>query len=125
MALPAITLIGNVCAEPNLVFTPNGKAMAKIRVACGERKKDNLGNWVDGDTTFLDCTVWGNQAETAIESITKGTPVVVVGKLKQRIVEKDGHKATYFDVAVDSLAVDTKRLVKSQASDPWAESSPF
>ena len=126
MALPLITLQGNVCMEPNLQFTANGKAMAKVRVACGERKKDDLGNWVDGDTTFLDCTLWGHQAESAVESITKGTPVIVIGKLKQRTIEKDGVKSTYFDVAVDSLAVDVKRSAKIDPSDPWGGgTSPF
>ena len=126
MALPTITLAGNVCLEPNLQFTANGKAMARIRVACGERKKDDLGNWVDGDTTFLDCTVWGAAAESAVESVTKGTPVIVIGKLKQRTVEKDGVKSTYFDVAVDSLAVDVKRSAKIDPSDPWGGgTSPF
>lgn len=126
MALPLITLQGNVCLEPNLQFTPNGKAMARLRVACGERKKDELGNWVDGDTTFLDCTIWGSAAESAVESITKGTPVIIIGKLKQRTVEKDGSKTTYFDVNVDSIAVDVKRSAKLEPSDPWGSgTSPF
>jgi single-strand DNA-binding protein len=126
MALPAITLQGNVCLEPNLQFTPNGKAMARIRVACGERKKDEQGNWIDGDTTFLDCTIWGSAAESAVESVTKGTPVIIIGKLKQRTVEKDGSKVTYFDVNVDSIAVDVKRSAKLEPSDPWSNgTSPF
>lgn len=127
MALPTITLAGNVCLEPNLQFTANGKAMARIRVACGERKKDDLGNWVDGDTTFLDCTVWGSAAESAVESITKGTPVIVIGKLRQRSYEnKEGAKVTTFEVSVDSLAVDVKRSAKIDPSDPWGGgTSPF
>ena len=125
MALPLITLQGNVCLEPNLQFTPSGMAMARIRVACGERKKDEQGNWVDGDTTFLDCTVWGETAEMVCDSVNKGTAVTVVGKLKQRTVEKDGGKHTYFDVNVDSLAVDVKRSAKIVPSDPWGESAPF
>ncbi len=126
MALPLITLQGNVCMEPNLQFTPSGTAMARVRVACGERKKDEQGNWIDGDTTFLDCTIWGAAAESAVESITKGTPVIVIGKLKQRTVEKDGGKHTYFDVNVDSIAVDVKRSAKLEPSDPWAGGlSPF
>lgn len=132
MALPTITLAGNVCADPDLRFTASGTAMAKIRVACGERKKDDLGNWVDGDTTFIDCTVWGHVAESAVEQISKGSKVVVIGKLKSSTVEKDGHKTTYFDVQVDSIAVDIRKFqkaeaaVKSDTSDPWGrEPSPF
>ncbi len=123
--LPIVTIQGNVCLEPNLQFTANGTALARIRVAAGERKKDDSGNWIDGDTTFIDCTVWGQIAEAAVEAITKGTPVLIVGKLKQRVVENNGVKSTYYDIAVDSLAVDVKRSAKPVPSDPWGESAPF
>ena len=132
MALPTITLAGNVCADPDLRFTASGTAMAKIRVACGERKKDDLGNWVDGDTTFIDCTVWGHVAEATVEQIHKGSRVVITGNLKSSVVEKNGYKVTYFDVQVDSIAVDVRKFqkieaaVKSDTSDPWGrEPSPF
>jgi single-strand DNA-binding protein len=127
MSLPQITLQGNVCLEPNLQFTTNGTAMTRLRVACGERKKDDQGNWVDGETTFLDCTIWGYAAESAVEAITKGTPVIVIGKLKQRTYEnKEGNKVTAYDVSVDSIAVDVKRSAKLDPSDPWGGgTSPF
>lgn len=125
MALPQITIQGNVCLEPNLQFTPNGQPLCRIRVAAGERKKDNLGNWTDGDTVFLDCTVWGALAEAAVEVFTKGTPVIVLGRLRSRTVDKDGTKNTYWSVDVDSLAVDAKKSVKTAVSDPWASEVPF
>lgn len=126
MALPTITLQGNVCNDPNLTFTPSGVALLKLRVACGERKKDDLGNWTDGDTTFLDCTIWGSSAESTLEAVSKGTPVIIIGKLKQRTVEKDGSKQTYFDVNVDSVAVQVKcKTFKAETSDPWSGTSPF
>lgn len=126
MALPQITLQGNVCMEPNLQFTANGTALCRLRVACGERKKDDLGQWVDGDTTFIDCTIWGYVAETTVEAIVKGTPVIIIGKLKQRTYDnKEGQKVTAYDVAVDSIAVDVKRASKPNPADPWSESAPF
>lgn len=125
MALPTVIVQGNVCLEPTLAFTDAGKARLSLRVAAGERKKTESGEWVDGDTTFINCTLWGYAAESAAESVTKGTPVVVVGKLRSRTVEKDGTKTTYFDVDVDNLAVDVKRAAKAEPSDPWATTSPF
>lgn len=125
MPLPLVTIQGNVCLEPNLQFTANGTALARIRVAAGERKKDESGQWVDGATTFIDCTVWGYAAEAAVEAITKGTPVIVVGRLMQSVVERDGQKVTYHDVKVDSLAVDVKRSAKPDPADPWGGTSPF
>jgi single-strand DNA-binding protein len=125
MALPVIIIEGNVALEPNLQFTANGKPLAKIRVAAGERKKDEGGNWVDGDVTFLDCVIWGAAAEAAVETISKGSPVIVVGKLKSRTIEDGGVKKTYFDVAVDNIAVNIKKSVKAETSDPWATGAPF
>lgn len=125
MALPVIIIEGNVALEPNLQFTANGKPLAKVRVAAGERKKDDAGNWVDGDVTFIDCVIWGAQAEAAVETITKGTPVVVVGKLKSRTIDDNGIKKTYFDVSVDSISVNIKKSVKADSSDPWSAGVPF
>lgn len=125
MALPTVIIDGNVALEPNLRFTANGLAMCSIRVAAGERKKDELGNWKDGDVTFIDCVLFGAAAEAAVETVTKGTPVLVTGKLKSRTIEDNGVKKTYFDVTVDSLAVNVKKSVKPIDSDPWAAGAPF
>lgn len=125
MALPTVIIEGNVALEPNLRFTANGKPLCSVRVAAGERKKDDSGNWVDGDVTFIDCVIWGASAEAAVETITKGTPVVVVGKLKSRTIDDNGVKKTYFDVAVDSISVNIKKSVKADISDPWASGAPF
>lgn len=125
MALPQITIQGNVCLDPNLQFTPNGAPLCKIRIAAGERKKDSAGVWVDGDTVFLDCTVWGTLAEAAVEVFTKGTPVIVLGRLRSRTIDKDGARQTYWSVDVDSIAVDAKKSVKPDITDPWAAGTPF
>lgn len=125
--LPVVTVQGNVTANPDLKFTPSGMAVTTITVAAGERKKDAAGNWSNGDTTFLDCTVWGETAEMVCDSVNKGTAVTVVGKLKQRTVEKDGVKRTYFEVKVDSIGLEIKKSFKPVAPvepvDPWASSS--
>ena len=125
--LPVVTIQGNVTADPDLKFTATGMAVCTITVAAGERKKDDAGNWVNGDTTFLNCTVWGDTAEMVADSITKGQAVAVVGKLKQRVVERDGSKTTYFDVKVDSIALEIKKAYRpakaapvAEPIDPWA-----
>lgn len=128
--LPVVTVQGNVTKDPDLKFTPTGMAVTTITVAAGERKKDAAGNWVNGDTTFLDCTVWGETAEMVCDSVNKGTAVTVVGKLKQRTVERDGVKKIYFEVKVDSIGLEIKKSFKPvkasevvEQVDPWATSS--
>lgn len=110
MSLPAITIQGNAVSDPQLTFTPQGAARCSFRIAANDRKKNESGEWVDGDTTFLSVTVWRNLAETVAESVTKGTPVVVIGRLKSRTVEDaERGKATYYDVEADTVAVDLRR----------------
>lgn len=73
---------GNVTADPELRFTPNGSAVANFTVADNPKKKDATGNWVDdGETIFVRCQVWGEMAENVSESFHKGTAVNVEGIL--------------------------------------------
>ena len=120
-------ITGNVVAEPELKISDKGVGVCSFRVATSERKKDESGNWVDGETTFLSCKAFGAIGEGIAETIRKGTPVVVVGRLTSRTVEKDGNKTTYFNVLVESCGVDVKQaLRKSEPADPWASNnSPF
>lgn len=134
MSLPTITIVGNVVTDPQLAFTPQGIARCSFRIAANERKKDENGTWVDGDSTFISVTVWRNVAENVADSITKGSSVVVIGKLRSRTVEDDERgKATYYDVDAETVAIDLRRGSVKQSStyapstsekkDPWATSS--
>jgi single-strand DNA-binding protein len=104
-----ITICGNLTADPELRFTPNGQAVANFTVASTPRYRDQQsGEWKDGESLFLRCNVWRQQAENAAESLTRGMRVVVVGRLKQRSYEKDGQKRTAFEVEVDDVAPSLK-----------------
>jgi single-strand DNA-binding protein len=69
MPLPTIIIVGNLTQDPELRFTTTGKAVASLRVACSERKKDPAGQWVDGDKVFLNVNVWNDTAENTTKSI--------------------------------------------------------
>ena len=102
MPLPSTQMQGNLTDAPQLRYTNAGKAWVTFTVACNERRKNEAGEWIDGDTTFLDVVAWRN-AE-AIAKLTKGARVVVVGDLKQRDFEdKDGNKRRGYQV--DALYV--------------------
>lgn len=100
-----ITLIGNLTADPELRFTPNGAAVANFTVASTPRTFDRQANeWRDGDAMFLDCQVWRQYAENVTESLTKGMRVIVSGRLKSRSYEtREGQRRTVFEVDVDEV----------------------
>ncbi|CAB4218675.1 Ssb Single-stranded DNA-binding protein [uncultured Caudovirales phage] len=137
MALPQVTIVGNLVDDPNLRFTPSGHAVCNFRVAAGERRQNKqTQEWEDGDTTFLSVTVWRELAENVADSLAKGDQVIAIGRLKQRDVDQnDGTKKTYFDLDAEavgpSLARATGRLTKKARGgavthsttvqdDPWA-----
>jgi len=100
-----ITVVGNLTADPELRFTPSGAAVANFTVASTPRTFDRQTNeWKDGDALFLRCSVWRQAAENVAESLTRGTRVVVSGRLKQRSFEtKEGEKRTVVELDVDEI----------------------
>lgn len=101
-----ITIVGHLVDDPELRFTPNGAAVAKFRVASTPRTYDKAKEaWVDGESLFLTCSVWRQQAEHVAESLTRGMRVIVVGRLKQRSYEDREHvKRTVMELDVDEVA---------------------
>ena len=100
-----ITIAGNLVDDPELRFTPAGQPVARFRVASTPRFRDNsTGEWKDGDSLFLTCNVWRQAAENVAESLTRGTRVIVSGRLRQRSYEtKEGEKRTVYEVEVDDV----------------------
>ena len=101
-----ITVCGNLVDDPELRFTPAGVAVAKFRVASTPRTFDKQTNeWKDGESLFLACSVWRQQAEHVAESLTRGMRVIVVGRLKQRSYEdREGVKRTVYELDVEEVA---------------------
>ena len=145
---PQITLVGNLVADPELRFTPSGVAAASLRLAITPRQRDNsTGEWRDGETVWLNGTVWRQYAENVAESLSKGMRVMVIGRLKQRSYEtKEGEKRTVYEIDIDdigpALRNATAKVTRatrsgstsydggapapsapSQSSDPWGASA--
>ena len=102
---PQINMVGNLVADPELRFTPSGVAAASVRIAVTPRSRDNAtGEWKDGETVWLSGTVWRQYAENVAESLTKGSRVIVIGRLKQRSYEtREGEKRTVYEVDIDDI----------------------
>ncbi|WP_066583362.1 single-stranded DNA-binding protein [Cellulomonas timonensis] len=117
-----ITVIGNLTGDPELRFTPSGAAVANFTVASTPRTFDRQSNeWKDGDTLFLRCSIWREAAENVAESLTKGTRVIVTGRLVQRSYEtREGEKRTVYELQVDevgpSLRYASAKVTRAQRS---------
>lgn len=127
MALPQITLTGNLTADPELRFTAKQTALLKLRVACNERRKDDRGNWIDGRSTFLTVNVWGAKAENAANHLSKGQAVTVTGRLiVDKYQDKEGNERQSVEVDADSIALDLSRLPGQAApATPDTDEEPF
>lgn len=105
-----ITVVGNLVADPELRYTPQGAAVANFRVASTPRRFDSQTNsWVDGEAMFLTCNVWRQAAENVAESLTKGMRVIVNGRLRQRSWQtQEGDRRSVFEVEVDEIGPSLK-----------------
>lgn len=108
----SITISGNLSADPELRYTPNGKAVVKFQIADTPRRLNTQSNqWEDGTTLWVRVEAWGNLAENAAASLKKGSNVVVVGKLTQDNYEKDGEKKVAIKLQADDIAPSLKNAV--------------
>ncbi|MCW6003916.1 single-stranded DNA-binding protein [Micromonospora sp. CPCC 205371] len=145
MSLPIMTGTGRLIEDPELRFTPSGKAVAKVRLAFNSRKKNpQTQEWEDDKAFFINGTVWGQEAENLAESLQRGVEVVVTGRLETRSYEtREGEKRSVVELQVDSIGPTLKfataklqRMSRSSGGgrasggsggggfdDPWASSS--
>ena len=100
-----ITITGNLVADPELRYTPQGQPVARFRVASTPRYYDKQASeWKDGESLFLTCQAWKQLGENVAESLTQGTRVIVSGRLRQRSYEtKEGEKRTVYELEVDEV----------------------
>src|SRR5690606_9777846 len=117
---PTLTVIGNLTADPELRFTPSGPAVASFTVASTPRTFDRqAGEWKDGETLFLRCSVWRDTAENVAESLETGMRVIVTGRLVQRSYEtREGEKRTVVELQVDEIGPSLARATAKVTRTP-------
>ena len=90
MSFNKIILVGNLGRDPELRYTPQGTPVCSFSMATNERRKDKSGEMQD-QTTWFRVTLWGRQAETASQYLTKGRPVYIEGRLRvEEWTDRDG-----------------------------------
>ena len=101
--LNKVMIMGNLTRDPELKYTPGGLAVAEFALAINRRRKDKSGEKVE-ETTFVDCTAFGKQAEVIAEHVSKGQALFVEGRLKQeRWDDKQGNKRSKLSVVCDQF----------------------
>lgn len=97
-------IMGNLTQDPELRYTPSGRAVTKLRVAWTPRlKNQSTGNYYDGPTEFYDIDVWGDQGERCAEQLLKGDRVVATGTWTRRTWKdrEDNERQSYSLTARD------------------------
>jgi single-strand DNA-binding protein len=102
--LNKVMLIGNLTRDPELRYTPSGRAVADISLAINRVWVNDAGQKQE-DTTFVDVTLWGRQAELAQQYLTKGRGAYVEGRLQMDTWDdkETGKKRSRLKVVGDTL----------------------
>lgn len=89
-----VNVVGNLTRDPELRFTPSGQATTTFGVAVNRRWQNRQTQDWEEATSFFDVVCWGQLAENAAQSLTRGTRIVVSGRLDQRSWEnQEGESA--------------------------------
>jgi single-strand DNA-binding protein len=100
-----VTIVGNLTRDPELRFTPTGQATASFGVAVNRRWQNRQTQEWEEATSFFDVVCWGQLAENAAQSLTRGSRVVVSGRLDQRSWEnQEGEKRSKIEITADEVA---------------------
>jgi single-strand DNA-binding protein len=127
-----VILIGNVTRDPELRYISKGSPVTDLGLAVNDRVKNAAGEWVD-QPTFVDVTLWGRTAEIACQFLTKGSQVMIEGRLKYDTWETDGQKRSKLRVVGERMVMLGARSErggraappgKGQYSDTAADSVP-
>jgi single-strand DNA-binding protein len=105
MAFAKAMIIGNLGRDPEMRYTPNGRAVTEFSVAVSHRSRDPQTNeWQDDQTDWYRVTVWGDRAERTAEQFRKGNKVFVEGRFRTREYEaRDGQKRISLEITADNV----------------------
>jgi single-strand DNA-binding protein len=98
-----VVLVGNLTRDPELRHTPGGTAVCSLRIAVNSRRRDESGQWID-KPNYFDVSVFGNQAESSAQYLSKGRPVAIDGRLDWREWDaQDGTKRQAVQIIAESV----------------------
>ena len=117
-----VILVGNLTRDIELRYTPAGTAVTDIGLAVNDRVKKN-DQWVD-EVNYFDITLWGRTAEIASEYLSKGSPVLVEGRLRYDTWEQDGQKRSKIKIIGEKMQMLGGRSNSGGGSPPRQMQKP-
>jgi single-strand DNA-binding protein len=125
-----IILIGNLTKDPDVRYTPGGTPVTTLSVAVNSRYKQ--GDDAKEEVLFIDAVVFGKQAESCGQYLSKGNPVLVEGRLRERKWEYEGQKKSKFEVIASNVRFMPKRDIRQQGAgadltqpEEFTDTEPF
>lgn len=113
-SLNQVTLLGNITRDPELRTTPNGQSVVSMSLALNRSYKDQSGEWQQA-TDYVDIVAWAQLAERISQYLSKGSKVLIQGRLQSRQWEQDGKKRSKLEVlASDVTFLDGKDETKKK-----------
>ena len=108
--LNKIMLIGNLGKDPDLSYTPSGKAIAKFSLAVSRRRRDPESGEQREETQWFNIVAWERLAETCNNYLQKGSKVYIEGRMTSRkYTDKDGIERTVWDVIASEMEMLTPK----------------
>lgn len=109
-----IILIGNLTKDPDVRYTPGGTPVTTLSVAVNSRYKQ--GEDAKDEVLFIDAVVFGKQAESCGQYLSKGNPVLVEGRLRERRWEYEGQKKSKHEVVTSNVRFMPKKGQQSSGN---------
>ena len=133
-----VTIVGNLADDPELRYTQGGVAVVSVRVGSTPRTFNRQTNaWDDGETVWVRCTAWRELAENVAQTLTKGSRVIVTGRLKapSAYQSAQGEARASLELDIDEIGPSLRYATASvtrrareagEGATPWgnADSAP-
>lgn len=97
-----VIVVGNITRDIELKYLQSGMAVTELGLAVNDKRKNQAGEWVE-ETTFLDVAIYGKTAEIAAQYLSKGSSVLIEGRLKLDTWEKDGKRQSKLKVVCENM----------------------
>ena len=126
MADNTITIVGNVTRDPELKFLNSGQAALKLSVAVNRRWQNRQTQEWEERVSYFEVVGYGTLAENAANSLSKGSRVIVNGRLEQRSWEtENGDKRSIVEINADEIGPSLKWATAAVTKTPRAEGGNF
>ena len=120
MSINRVNISGNLTRDPELRATAGGMQVLGFGVAVNDRRKNGQTNEWEDYPNFVDCTMFGNRANSMSRILHKGMKVAIEGKLRYSSWEKDGQKRSKLEVIVDEIELMSQNPNGAQQAQQYA-----